>query len=153
MLKRRYGLGSISAEKMGQPQHQMTKSKARTDFDGFFGGKHRLFRGISKRAADCKRIVRVRISFVEPNGPQTRVQAIFDVLRRIVTPTISNDSSTNAAEPDLRLCEFGVEPACFPKQFTSMEVGLSANAVKMPRTLPNQIPSCNVAAMRSTGGQ
>src|SRR5215831_3605816 len=119
----------------------MAEGKAWTDFDGSFGGKYRLFWGIGECAANRQRIVRIWASFIEPNGPQTRVKAFLDVERRIVTPTIGHDSGTDAAKPGVRLCEFAVEPACCPKQVASMQVGLPANPVEMPGALPNQIPS------------
>src|SRR5262249_1264464 len=102
-LERRYRLGGISPKQMSHTQHQMTESKAWTDLNGLFGGKHCLLRSIGICATDRERIVRVRVSFIEPNGPQTGIKAFLDVMRRIVSPAISHDSGANTAKPGVRL--------------------------------------------------
>src|SRR5215216_3927567 len=124
----------------------MTKGEAWADLDRLFRGKNGLFRCIGVDAADVQRVVRIGILLVEPNRLQGCIQAFPDILFRFVAPAVSDDAGAHPAEPEMRLCEFRIEPACLPEQLAGTQVSLTADVVEMPGTLPHQVPGRRISA-------
>ena len=56
-----------------------------------------------------------------------------------------------ATMPDLSLRKLRVEPLRLPEQLPGSQMGLSANVVKMPGPLPNQIPRGHIARVAGSG--
>src|SRR5882724_223914 len=95
--------------------------------------------------------MRVGVPLVELNGFQCCLGSLLQIGRAIAAPTIGEERSADAAEPNMRFRQLRVELDRLSEQLSGAQGVFAPDLMEMPHTLSHRVP--RVEIFRSADGR